>query len=321
MWCRHPAAWIVLCGATAVVAAEATAQQATISTPMRNVNDSFFERIGMSWGFNFNGINAQFGNANLANPQFGRPDAGAGLTSGFSIRNGANNASFNFGMAQGSRRSMVTQTPSVTMMNGQSGFFSDTSQSPFVISYVPVVGGFPTLGSLWPMMPPMPYSADLAGGGDSPMHYTDRVQAMRRLMAERNRTAAQQLDEPAAIEGEAQRQVRAMAQPPAPRNVDPAEPAAKPVAGGPAIGAALGPDSASSATRAVPSVAEARRLHEIEQHAQDGEAQVLLERGQAAEDEGKPNVARIYYQMALKRATGEVRQQALAKLNALSSER
>jgi len=321
MWCRHPAAWIILCGATAVVAAEATAQQATISTPMRNVNDSFFERIGTSWGFNFNGINAQFGNANLANPQFGQPDAAAGLTSGFSIRNGANNASFNLGMAQGSRRSMVTQTPGVTLMNGQPGFFSDTSQSPFVISYVPVVGGFPTLGSLWPMMPPMPYPAGAGGGGDSPMHYTDRVQAMRRLMAERNRTAARQWDEPTEIEGEAQRQVRAMAQPPAPRNAEPAEAAAKPASGGPAVGAAAGPEGASSATRAVPSVAEARRLHEIEQHAQEGEALVLLERGQAAEEEGKPNVARIYYQMALKRATGEVRQQALAKLNGLNSER
>src|SRR5206468_137669 len=36
----------------------------------------------------------------------------------------------------------VLQAPKVTMFNGQQAFVSDTAQTPFVISVVPVVGDF-----------------------------------------------------------------------------------------------------------------------------------------------------------------------------------
>jgi general secretion pathway protein D len=44
--------------------------------------------------------------------------------------------------AQGDRRSNVLQAPKVTLFNGQQAFVSDTSQTPFVISVIPVVGDF-----------------------------------------------------------------------------------------------------------------------------------------------------------------------------------
>jgi len=296
---QHLAMALILCGAMGSIGAEATAQQATVSAPMNSVSDSFFERIGTSWGFNWHGVHARFGGGNLALPQFGRYDPSAGLHGGFGVRGPGGSGFLNFGMAQGSRRSAVSQTPSITLMNGRSGFFSDTSQSPFVIGYIPVVGGFPTIRSLTPAPLPM-------------VETTDRVQTMRRLMADR----AEALAEPSAgdgvIEGAAQRHVRAMVH-------RPPEPAAVNAPATPAVGGAFELAPTSSAARAVPSVAEARRLRELERPSQNTEALVYWERGQASEKAGKPNVAKIHYRMALKRATGELRRQILRRLEKVGS--
>ena len=48
------------------------------------------------------------------------------------------------------------------------------------------------------------------------------------------------------------------------------------------------------------------------------EADSYFARGQQAEADGKPNVAKIYYQMAARRATGELKQQVQARLDAVS---
>jgi hypothetical protein len=74
----------------------------------------------------------------------------------------------------------------------------------------------------------------------------------------------------------------------------------------------------SSAAQAVPSVAEARRLHELEEQSENAEAQSLLDRGMAAEKAGKPNIAKIYYRQAANHATGELQQEALRRLEALT---
>jgi hypothetical protein len=76
---------------------------------------------------------------------------------------------------------------------------------------------------------------------------------------------------------------------------------------------------ASSAGRPVPSVAEARRLHRLDEGADSQEARVLFERGRAAEEGGKSGVAKIYYNMAARRAEGELRDQIQARLDALLS--
>ena len=77
----------------------------------------------------------------LAVPQFGGFDATAGASLGFAILSDIE-AFFFINAAQGDRRSNVLQAPKVTLFNGQLAFVSDTSQSPFVISVIPVVGDF-----------------------------------------------------------------------------------------------------------------------------------------------------------------------------------
>ena len=77
----------------------------------------------------------------LAVPQFGGFDATAGATLGFAILSDIE-AYFFINAAQGDKRSNVLQAPKVTLFNGQQAFVSDTSQSPFVISVIPVVGDF-----------------------------------------------------------------------------------------------------------------------------------------------------------------------------------
>jgi len=77
----------------------------------------------------------------LSAPQFGGFDPAAGATIGFAILSDIE-AYFFIQAAQGDRRSNVLQAPKVTLFNGQLAFVSDTSQSPFVISVIPVVGDF-----------------------------------------------------------------------------------------------------------------------------------------------------------------------------------
>ncbi len=83
------------------------------------------------------------GSYDLAVPQFGGfdPTTAAGAQLGFAILSDIE-AFFFINAAQGDKRSNVLQAPKVTLFNGQQAFVSDTSQSPFVISVIPVVGDF-----------------------------------------------------------------------------------------------------------------------------------------------------------------------------------
>jgi general secretion pathway protein D len=83
----------------------------------------------------------QQGSFPLAVPQFGGFQPGSGATVGFAILSDLE-AFFVIEAAQGDRRSNVLQAPKVTLFNGQNAVVSDTSQSPFVISVIPVVGDF-----------------------------------------------------------------------------------------------------------------------------------------------------------------------------------
>ncbi len=149
--------------------------QVTIEVRFITLNDNFFERIGVDFDFFIDsklpppqdpdnpienveksvvvGLDApgvfsadldipfrqnSFG---LAVPQFGGFDAAAGAEMGFAILSDIE-AFFFVSAAQGDRRSNVLQAPKVTLFNGQQAFVSDTSQSPFVISVIPVVGDF-----------------------------------------------------------------------------------------------------------------------------------------------------------------------------------
>jgi len=354
-----------------LAAPNASAQQVTVGTPYHSLNDSFFERIGVDFDFNWGGRGGPYmtfgrplpgglgdptaGTAPMRNmldvdggrsavvgmlapgvfspdlsipfrqnnygsavPQFGGYDPSAGMTSGFHVHRDGFNASLNWTAAQGYRQTFTSQTPSVTLTNGVPGYISDTSQSPFVISYIPVVGGFPTFPSpyapmMYPVYPMGPVVQPVPVGNH-------RVQAMRQQMAEAARAAKENAALRRAAEAAADGLAPApKALPQQPANVDPAVREAAPAAvrsDGPAD--KLAAAQASSAGQAVPSVAEAQRLRKLERAAGDNEARVLFERGRAAEEGGKANVAKVYYRMAAGRASGELHQQIQARLDALS---
>jgi general secretion pathway protein D len=83
----------------------------------------------------------QQGSFGLASPQFGGYQAGAGATLGFAILSNIE-AYFLMEASQGDRRSNVLQAPKVTLFNGQQAAVFDVTQTPFVISVIPVVGAF-----------------------------------------------------------------------------------------------------------------------------------------------------------------------------------
>lgn len=74
----------------------------------------------------------------------------------------------------------------------------------------------------------------------------------------------------------------------------------------------------SSAERGALSVAALKAQAAAAQQTEDTELAALLEKAKGAEAAGKPSVARIYYQMAARRATGDQQREILTRLEALS---
>ena len=85
-----------------------------------------------------------------------------------------------------------------------------------------------------------------------------------------------------------------------------------------AIGQRVEDARAAPAGRPALDVASLRAQRLQEEQARSSESAGLLERGQAAESAGKVSVARLYYQMAYRKAQGDAKAQALARLEALS---
>lgn len=147
--------------------------QVTIEVRFITLNDNFFEQIGVDFNMNIENLDKNQINVlghptqpgavvglngpgpgtpttnldipftqtsfTLGVPQFGQPTNVANF--GFAILSDIE-AYFLVNASQGDRRSNVLQAPKVTLFNGQTAFVSDTSQTPFVISVVPVVGDF-----------------------------------------------------------------------------------------------------------------------------------------------------------------------------------
>ncbi len=109
-----------------------------------NVDSNRTVTVGLSTPTTYNGdLDIPFTQNSfaLAVPQFGGFDATAGAQMGFAILSDIE-AYFFIAAAQGDKRSNVLQAPKVTLFNGQEAMVSDISQSPFVISVIPVVGDF-----------------------------------------------------------------------------------------------------------------------------------------------------------------------------------
>ena len=315
-------------------AASAQHQQVTVGAPFHSLNSSYFENLGVSWSLQGQGWNASFGQPSLSQPQFGGFNAGAGLSSGAAFLSHGVVGKLTFNFSQGSTQSLVSSTPMVTLQNGVPGYFSDTTQAPFVMSYIPVVGGFSPVASLNPAMPP-PFGSQLGGPANAAV-----AQALQRVRAQQ---AAIDDDDQAIGPSPAQAAVQAQADP-----GPPALPQGGPRPGFHAPGAASAaarpqhdlilagqPDAAaagetisrvaqateSSAGQAVPSVAEARRLYQAQQHdaAAGDQLAEYLARARDAESLGKPAVARQYYRLALRHATAAQREEIQGRLEAINA--
>lgn len=82
-------------------------------------------------------------------------------------------------------------------------------------------------------------------------------------------------------------------------------------------GGVAGSGRASSAERGAQSVAAIKAQAAAAQQTEDTELVALLEKAKGAEAAGKPSVARIYYQMAARRATGDQQREIFTRLEAL----
>jgi hypothetical protein len=79
------------------------------------------------------------------------------------------------------------------------------------------------------------------------------------------------------------------------------------------------PAESPAAESPIGSVAEERRRRAAQQSARAAEALRFFERGEAAESDGKAAVAKIYYQMAARRADGELRERLAARIEAITA--
>ncbi|QDU96158.1 hypothetical protein [Lignipirellula cremea] len=287
----------------------ASAQQINISTPYVQANDSFYENIGGNFNFFFGGGGGgsgsrivgidPFGNlimggaipftqnsAGSAIPPFGGYNPGANGNLGIGAFGNGVGGLGNLSFSQGSQRSLVSQTPNVTIMNGGTGTFIDTSQTPFVTGVVPVVGrGYVPvrLPAAAAFFPPVPSQ------GPSPLDL-----AVQRIHEDAARGAGPRLGAP---------QVRPQ--------LTAEERAAARVAAAPASSAEHG-DLSVAAIK----LQRANQLAE-EAAAEQAEIEALVEKARGAVAAGKAGVARIYYRQAATRATGETRSAILSAIEDL----
>lgn len=286
---------VAACIFAASFAGNAWGQYSQITTPFHNLNDSFFERIGVGFGFTINtppgsgvvglnpagqitpnGINFNQGGFNSAIPTIGGYDPNSVAQTGFSIRGPAGALNFNIAAGQGSNRTYTSQAPTVVIPNGGQGSFSDTTQRPFVTSIIPVVGDASFGQGYAPA-----WAAATASRGTSPL-----FERMNRLRGEEGQGLEDQARqfEQARTRGEA---------------------------------GSASSRGTSTATHGDLSVAEIRRQQAQEEAGDTRELNELLERARGAEEAGKASVAKIYYRQALARAKGTARDQIESKLREL----
>jgi hypothetical protein len=282
-----------------LIVAPAAAQYSAIATPFHTANDSFFENMGIGFGFSLPGAGFRPGDdrgpsGTIGLGPTGRPNSrlpfvqgggvappfgGGGAVApmggfGFGTAGGGLNTSVVGGFSQGSSRSIVSETPMVVVPNGGQGTFIDATQRPFVTGFIPVVGGY----------------------GPGPGYGMPTSRAVSPLFERIQRLNAQ---------GALRRQATRAADPGASQDNDRL-----------ALGAAAS-QAVSSAEQGDLSVAEIRRRQAAQGDAADEELAGWIERARGAEAAGKQNVARIYYRMAAARATGDLKQELQAKYREL----
>ena len=153
---------VVGISATWGMAFPAVAQQIGIQTPFNTARDSFYERMGINFGFQFAGgrgpgsrivgynpltqtaggpiVFSQNGFGS-AIPPFGGYDPNTSGRFGYAyVRPDGGGYHLGFELGQGSTRSLTNQTPSIVVQNGFGGSVFDGSFRPFVTGVIPVTG-------------------------------------------------------------------------------------------------------------------------------------------------------------------------------------
>jgi len=260
----------------------AVAQQVTVGSPFQRVGHSFSESINVGFGLNLpGGVSLNVGSPSAVVGS----GAGGGARFGFGINSDEGSAFFNIAAAQGSRSTLTSQTPSVTVMNGRRGFVADTAQSPFVIGVVPVVGS-------------------LSGVPVAPQPAPPRISPLQERLSRIGGVAGlkQRVEE----SGQPQPALRLHK---APRD---------PVAD--KVHQARG-SSAGQGALSLAEIRAAQQAQQSQQHEQvSEELRALIGRAESAEREGKLGAARIYFQMAQRRASGKLKEQLADRLAGLESD-
>ena len=240
--------WVALVGWGTTASAQQIAAGVTNST----LNDSYFERMGLSAGFRLRG-----GGLALRLPSFGRSP----VIPGQSIGAGPFDSRYLLGMA------------------------GNDPLRPYAVGNVPLVGGFPLISAYEP--PLLAEQAPVSLGNP----------AVQQALQQAN--AGQPLSTPKPSSDTA--------------------PTAGLLTADESVAERVLAAQNSSAGQAVPSVAEARRAYQAERAALEAETHDLVARGQAAEQAGKPVVAKVLYQQALRRAVGEQKADIQQRLQALQA--
>lgn len=281
-----------VCSAVAVVLAGITmggtlvnAQQTTVGVPQQVLSDSFYEQIGLQWGFvkRYPGGGGFFFNngGGPVIPPFGGFDPNAGARGGFAVGGNGGGFGLGFSASQGNTRSMTTTAPIITMPSGGIGSIQSGQIVPFVTGIVPVVGD--GTGVAGTATHPLTERLERLQGGEQagPRHYV-----ARRAPSAASSTSL----------GDGERSDESPS----------------------STGGGGGTDSASSsAQRGALSVKELRRQRELAERSAAAERADLRARGEAAADEGKFGVARVYFQQALRSAPEDEAREITARLKRL----
>jgi hypothetical protein len=132
---------IVPCWAASATSAQA--QYSAVTSPFNSTSSSYFEQFGVGFGVRTRNFFFEQNSLPLAVPPFGGFTPSAGVNVGIPLAGDGVSGFINIAASQGSRTSMVSQAPSITLANGVPGGFFDTSQTPFVVGVIPVVNDAP----------------------------------------------------------------------------------------------------------------------------------------------------------------------------------
>ena len=288
-----------LCG-ICCASTDVFAQQVTVSTPLQNISERFFESSNIGWNFSGPGVFATFGNSTSGRPPFGGFDPNAGLSSGMSINAGGFTSNFLFNFSQGIQRTHITTAPKATTFNGVPVFLTDQVQRPFVTSIVPIVNSrgplFPNFGAANAVRGRMlrgEFSIKdgkivPAGGGVAPRIDRRGLAPDVPVTEFNNNSIKRSSSEPinraqSAFEHLASRQ--------------------------------------HSTTAAVSSVVKRRQQTTTQSASQLQAALKYYKRGQIAEEKGKAGVAKINYRMAASRTSGDFKQRILERLKSVDAKK